>query len=103
MRSSVRLRRGGLGGLLALNGALLLALGFVTFGAPAVAQGYRAKGMYHAVPAKIPGRESAVLFIVDEVNQQMLALGFDPNARTVHVVGGRDLAVDAAQYGRSRN
>jgi len=91
------------GGLVLLNAALLLALAFVTFGGSADAQGFRARGNFHAVPGTAPGVEADVVFVVDEVNQQLIALTFDPNTKTVSVVGGRDLALDAAQIGRGRN
>lgn len=91
-------------GLVALNAVLLAALAFVTFSHSLTAQGgYRAAGSYIAVPGNIPGWSPAVIYIVDQTNQQMIGLTFDPNTKTLQGVGARDLARDAAQFGTARN
>ncbi len=85
----------GLRGLILVNGALLLLLAFVTFGSPVTAQ-FRASGVYHGVSATASGVESGVIVVVDETNQGMIGLGFDPNSGKLVPAGKRDLAADVA-------
>ena len=80
-------------GLLALNAALLVALGAVTFGPSAGAQA-RARGDYSMVAGRANGAASGVVYIVDTVNQELIALSFDPNAKRVEGIGYRNLAAD---------
>lgn len=96
-------KRKGLGGLIAVNGALLAALVFVTFSLPLKAQGFRARGNYHAVSGSVPGWDAGVIYVVDETNQQLIALTFNPNTKALQGVGARDLARDAVQFGGARN
>jgi hypothetical protein len=87
-------RAGGrLPGLLALNGALLLVLGAVTFGPSADAQA-RTRGEYTMVAGRANGAASSAVYIVDTVNQELIALTYDPNAKRVSGIGYRNLAAD---------
>jgi len=81
--------------LIALNGALLLALGAVTFGSRATAQSL-ARGEYTAVAGAAAGATSDVVYIFDTVNQEMVAVMWDPNANDLAGVGYRNLAADSA-------
>jgi hypothetical protein len=90
----------GLRGLFAVNAALLVALAFMTFAAPSIAQ-YRAPGVYHGVSATASGFDSGVIVIVDESNQAMIGLAFDPNTGKFAPAGRRDLAADSMNL-RSR-
>lgn len=102
MNLKVPQRPRGMGGLIGLNAALLGALAVVTFAGVAMAQGFRARGLYHAVVGSAPGTEAGIIYVVDETNQQMIAFTYDPNTKKLVGVGGRDLAVDMPRYS-SRN
>jgi hypothetical protein len=88
-------RRGGrrLLGLLALNAALLGLLAAVTFSPAADAQG-RARGSYLMAAGNVKGAQAGAVWIVDTVNQELIAVTYDPNAKTVEGIGYRDLAAD---------
>jgi hypothetical protein len=85
---------GRLAGLLAVNAALLLMLGFVTFNPTAEAQG-RVRGEYLMVGGKAAGLNAAAVWVVDTVNQELIVVTYDPNAKKVEGVGYRNLAADA--------
>lgn len=88
-------------GLLVLNGLLLLALGAVTFGS--VAQGQsRGRGEYTMVSGGAQGSDSPVVYIVDVINQEMIAMTYNPNTKLSEGVGYRNLAADAASMTRGR-
>jgi len=91
--TSIRSRRG-LFGLLAVNAALLGALAWVTFAPSLSAQGFRSRGSYNAVAGTVPGIDASAIYIVDETNEQLLVLAYNPNTNTLTGLGGRDLAVD---------
>ncbi len=93
--------------LLALNGALIALLGFVTLGPDANAQGEsrdRLRGEYVLVGGDIPfGNENAI-YILDSANQEMVAVRWTSSsgaAGKLEAIGYRDLAADAeARIGR---
>jgi hypothetical protein len=93
-------RNTGIGGALAVNAVLLALLAFVAFAGRGIAQ-YRAPGSYHGLSATAPGFDSGVILVVDETNQAMIGLAFDPNTGKFAPAGKRDLAVDAMNL-RSR-
>jgi len=83
--------------LVALNVGLLGLLAAVTWSSSALAQADgRARGRYLAVSGGVPGTGADVIWIVDTVNQEMVALTWDPDRKRIVGVGYRDLAVDAA-------
>jgi hypothetical protein len=82
-------------GLLALNAALLAVLGAVTFGPSAGAQA-RSRGDYTMAAGRSNGAQSGIVYIVDTVNQELIAITFDPNNKRVDGVGYRNLAADRA-------
>jgi len=87
-------------GLLALNGALLMALGAVVFGPSADAQ-LRPRGDYTMVAGRVNGAHSGVVYIVDTANQELIALTYDHNEKRVEGVGYRNLAADASNQLRA--
>lgn len=93
---------GPLGGLLALNGVLLLLLTAVTFAPAADAQTSRLRGEYTMVAGSVPGSDSDAVYIVDVVNQELIAMTYDHNTNEMIGVGYRHLAVDAAEAVRGR-
>jgi hypothetical protein len=88
--------------LIVVNAALLGALAFVTLAPAVAAQGFRSRGEYHMVAGGVVGLQADLVYIVDDVNEQMIVLTYDPNTHTMKGVGGRDLAADAGQFNRSR-
>ncbi|MEQ8769149.1 MAG: hypothetical protein RIB60_01415 [Phycisphaerales bacterium] len=93
--------------LLALNGALVAVLGFVTLGPDATAQGEspdRLRGEYVLVGGDIPfGNESAI-YILDSANQEMVAVRWTSSSGAsgkLEAIGYRDLRADTqARVGR---
>ena len=97
-------RSGRVHGLLVVNAALLALLGVVTFSPAADAQA-RSRGNYVMVAGGVAGSASGAVYIVDTVNEELIALTWEPNDRELLGVGYRNLSVDAttlAQPGRGR-
>ncbi len=97
-------RRGHLRGLLAVNGALLVLLGAVTFGSSADAQN-RTRGNYTMIGGGAKGSASGVVYIVDTTNQELIGLTFEPSLKELQGVGYRNLGIDKgtlSRPGRSR-
>lgn len=86
-------------GLIVLNGALLLVLAAVTF-SPLVNAQVRARGDYTMIGGNAAGTESSVLYLVDTINQDMVIVTYDQNAKQLKGVGYRNLAADAANFFR---
>lgn len=80
-----------------------MGLAFVTLSPFAGAQGFRPATKYHMVAGTAPGLPSAVVYIVDETNEQLVAVGMDPSTRQLGGVGYADLAADRGRAGRNRN
>lgn len=97
-----RLVRDRVGALIAVNAGMLGLLAAVTF-LPASNAQFRATGSYQMVSATSPGVPSGVVFIIDETNQSMIAVGYDPNTKVMSGLAGRDLAADMAAASRRRN
>ena len=87
--------------LLAINAALLGLLALVSL-APAVGAQGRGRGDYTMVGGGANGTNSAVVYIIDAANQEMLAATFNTNTRRLDGVGYRNLAQDAAQVLRAQ-
>ncbi len=90
-----------LSGLLALNAALVALLAAVTFGANVDAQG-RPRGEYTMVGGGVKGAESSAVYIVDTVNQEMLAVTYNQPEKSLEGIAYRNLAGDAASVQRAR-
>ena len=88
-----------------LVGANLAALGLlavVELSAPASAQVGRPRGTFTAASGRIPGTETHVVYIVDEVTQEMIAVQWDPRSKQLQGLGYRSLSSDSAEAGRPR-
>ena len=92
----------GPGALLALNGALLALLAAVTFGPSVDAQQGRRRGDYTMVAGGVKGANSSAVYIVDTVNQEMMAVTYNQQSKTLDGVGYRNLAADAGIVLRGR-
>ncbi len=88
-----------LSGLLAVNGSLLALLAMVTFAPTSEAQN-RVRGEYAMVGGGIQGASANAIYIVDTRNQELIALGYEPNQKELLGIGYRNLAADAASIQR---
>lgn len=87
--------------LVVLNAGLLVVLTIVSLGAHAEAEAQpRGRGEYTMVAGGVNGSESSAAYIVDERNQELIAITFDMNSRTLHGITYRNLAADAANVAR---
>jgi hypothetical protein len=96
-----RVKAGGLRGLLALNGALLLILAAVTFapGSSVEAQN-RGRGEYTMVAGGLPNVDADGIYILDVQNQEMVIMAYDTQTKVLQGIGYRNLAADAAAQRR---
>ena len=86
-----------LGGLIGLNALLALCLVAVTFAPAVTAQqpaAARGPGDYTMVAGRVQGQTPSVVYIVDAMNQEMVAVMWDQSRRRMREVGYRDLADD---------
>lgn len=96
-------RRGGhrIGALIALNVLMLVALGVVSLAPSAAGQAnQRPRGAYAMVSAQSQGFTEDVIFIVDAMNQELVALRYDRSNQGLRFIGFRDLRLDARQSGQ---
>ncbi len=94
-------RRSPLHGLVALNLVLLGALAFVTFQPKAEAQARR-NGLYTIAAGTVNGQPTGVAYIVDEVNNEMVAISWVDQNKLLTGLGYANLAADAARVQGSR-
>ena len=80
--------------LLVLNTLLLALLAAVTFGPSANAQS-RARGQYTMVAGGVNGSTSSAVYIIDVINQEMMAVAYNQNTKRLDGLGYRNLALDA--------
>lgn len=96
--------------LIGLNAALLAVLTVVTIagtraGGTAVAgthQPTRARGSYTMVSGAVQGETTHAVYILDSVNQELLALRWNRNSNRFEGIGYRNLATDAQTQQRGR-
>lgn len=94
--------------LVAINGALLLALVVVSIAQHAGAQpgggaaNGRARGDYTLVSGKYQGGTAGVVYILDASNQDLLAIAWDRTRDRFNIIGHRSLADDARVQKQSR-
>ena len=91
--------------LVALNVALLIVLGIVTFAGAqpgGTGAGPRGRGEYTMVSGRTQGSTTATIYILDAANQEVLALGWDRGNNKPDVVGHRSLADDAKYLSKPR-
>jgi hypothetical protein len=81
--------------LLALNALLLALLAVVTFGPAASAQ-QRARGSYTMAAGRVLGLQPSAVYVVDTVNQELMAIAYNPNTKLIDGIGYRNLAADQA-------
>lgn len=96
---TARSRSVSLRGLLALNGALLIVLAAVTFGASVSGQA-RGRGEYTMVAGGLPGSDANAIYIVDVANQEMIVMVYNNTRRDLDGVAYRNLQADAATVQR---
>ena len=87
--------------LIAINAALLGLLALVSFAATSGAQG-RGRGEYMMVGGGANGTNSAVVYIVDAANQELIAATYNTNTKVLDAVGYRNLAADAGNFLRAQ-
>jgi hypothetical protein len=88
-------------GLLMLNGALLLLLAAVTWGAAVHGQS-RGRGDYTMVAGGVNGSDSHAVYIADVTNQELIAITYNHSTKLIEGIGYRNLASDAANLARAR-
>ena len=86
-------------GLVVLNLALLGVLGAVSFSPMADAQSAnsttRARGEYSIVGGATIGGVSSVIYVLDTINRELIALNWNDSTKSLEGVGYRDLSLDA--------
>jgi hypothetical protein len=88
--------RASLRGLVALNVALLIVLGAVTFGASVHGAQNRGRGDYTMVGGKVPGVDAYAVYIADVANQELVIMNYSQQAKAMEGIAYRNLAQDAA-------
>lgn len=82
--------------LVALNAALLLALGVVTLAPAATAQqAQRPRGEYMVLGGQITGSPSSAVHVIDTSNQELVTLKWDQSRQSFEGIGYRNLRLDA--------
>ncbi len=90
-----RRRGGGVPTLIALNAALLAALGWVSWSGPAEAQS-PPRSDYVMVAGRVAGSAIPALWVVDQTREELVALMWNPTTARLEGVGYRSLASDAS-------
>ena len=88
-------------GLLLLNVLLLALLAAMTFGSTADAQS-RARGKYTMAAGGVNGSNSSAVYVVDVINQELMAVTYNQNSKRLEGIGYRNLAFDAASRSSRR-
>jgi hypothetical protein len=96
IQAARRSARGRLGGLIALNIALLVVLAAVTFGGSVHGAQNRGRGDYTMVGGKVPGADAYAVYIADVANQELVVMTYSQSAKAMEGVAYRNLALDAA-------
>lgn len=81
--------------LLALNAALLIAIGAVWTADARAQAAARGRGDYTMLGGEIQGANSNALYVIDAANQEMVALRWDDAKKQLIGIGYRDLRSDA--------
>lgn len=94
--------------LVGLNAALLGVLAVVTIagtragGSTREAQPSRARGSYTMVSGAVQGDTAQAVYILDSVNQELLALRWNRNSSRFEGIGYRSLTADAQTQQQGR-
>lgn len=82
--------------LVAVNAALLLALGVVSLAPSATAQqGQRPRGEYMVLGGQMTGSPTNAVHVIDTSNQEMVTLRWDQSSKAFEGIGYRNLRLDA--------
>ncbi len=89
--------------LVALNALLLAILALVVFGPAALAQ-QRARATYTMAAGRVSGIDQSAVYVLDTVNQELIAITYNPNTKQIDGIGYRNVAADEATvlHGPSR-
>jgi len=89
--------------LLLLNAALIATLAFVSLAPTADAQqNSRPRGRYGIVTGWVLSCDSEVAYIVDEANQEVVAVTWDERVKQLTGMGYRNIAQDFASFQQNR-
>ncbi|NBQ15745.1 MAG: hypothetical protein EBU31_14345 [Proteobacteria bacterium] len=89
--------------LLTLNAALLGTLAFVTFAPGAEAQqAARSRGRYGIIGGWIQNCDPEIAYIIDETNQEVVAVYWDERVKKFTGLGYRNLASEIASFSANR-
>ena len=94
--------RAGITALLALNVALLATLGAMRFAPQAEAQG-RPRGDYLMLAGEVAGAKPQVVWILDQVHEELVAVSWSRERNELLGLGFRSLASDTVVSTRGRN
>lgn len=96
--------RGGVRGLIALNAALIGVLALVSFqpGATAQPAQTRAPGEYVLIGGEMRGGNASAVWVLDSINQELVAVRWDESRDNLNGIGFRDLDADAHAKGGQR-
>lgn len=94
--------RAGIKALLVLNAALLASLGALRFAPQADAQG-RPRGEYMMLAGEVAGAKPQVVWILDQVHEELVAVSWSRERNELLGLGFRNLASDTVVSTRSRN
>src|SRR5262245_46412068 len=83
-------------GLVLLNAVMLAALAAVTVGPRGSARNDRRRAAYTVTAGSVKGTDAATVWIVDETNQDMIAIVWNAQQNQLEGLGYRDLAADGA-------
>jgi hypothetical protein len=86
--------------LIALNAVLLAALAMVSLSGRASAQ-QRQRGSYMLISSGVTGTPLSVVYVIDETNNELVALAWDDAGKKMNYVGYRNIAADSMQARRS--
>lgn len=101
LRDTAR-RRAGLGALLLVNAALLATLGALRFAPQAEAQS-RPRGDYLMLAGEVAGAKPQVVWILDQVHEELVAVSWSRERNELLGLGFRSLASDTVVSTRGRN
>lgn len=85
--------------LIALNAVLLAALATVSLSGRADAQD-RQRGAYTLISCGVTGTPLSVVYVIDEANNELVALAWDDTSKKMNYVGYRNIAADSMQARR---
>jgi hypothetical protein len=89
--------------LVALNLTLLAIIAFGSLVAPSAnAQANRAGGRYGMVSGVVQNIYPGVVYVVDEANQEVVAVSYNETIREFRGIGYRDLKSDIATFQQNR-